>query len=175
MRATLLRITLCLPLFLLAQTIQSQDTATNITISNTNASITYTPFLCNADSDPSVQADGKTPSGSVVSTFGPADAGGDIIPQMFFRAHGNLSYFPHHVLALKRHSQCNIFQTPTTVEQTFSPPISIISVVDLNEAKETIFTITYLSGGRLDIGTIMLTVNSQSASDLVSSADSDDH
>lgn len=55
-----------------------------------------------------------------------------------------------------------VFQRSITVRETFLPPILTVSIVNLVEREETIFSVTYVEGGRLDIGDIMLTIADES-------------
>ncbi|KAG9224237.1 hypothetical protein CCMSSC00406_0004736 [Pleurotus cornucopiae] len=138
------------PLFIVFQAlalIPRVQAARNITIGNTSPEVVYTPFLCDVTGTDCegawrvVDVDGV----SVVTTDGPSPAQGSVIPQMFirFRALANFT----------------LSAGGTVITQPINTSIPLLGGVNLIEADTTQLTITFISGGRLDIGTFNLTVS----------------
>ncbi len=51
----------------------------------------------------------------------------------------------------------------TSIDQQFQPPLSTITVVNLIEDEVTTFSITFINGTRLDVGTLIAQVSDDSS------------
>ncbi|KAL4265724.1 hypothetical protein AB1N83_003448 [Pleurotus pulmonarius] len=151
------------PLFVVLQAlalIPRVQAARNITIGNTSPEVVYTPFLCDVNRTDCegawqvVDVDGV----SVVTTNGPSPAQGDVIPQMFIRFRASAFFMTTSSLSSAL-ANFTLSAGGTVVTQPINTSIPLLGGVNLVEADTTQLTITFISGGRLDIGTFNLTVS----------------
>ncbi|KDQ26425.1 hypothetical protein PLEOSDRAFT_1089758 [Pleurotus ostreatus PC15] len=151
------------PLFIVFQAlalIPRVQAARNITIGNTSPEVVYTPFLCDvtgADCEGAwrvVDVDGI----SVVTTDGPSPAQGSVIPQMFIRFRASAFFMTTSSLSSAL-ANFTLSAGGTVITQPINTSIPLLGGVNLIEADTTQLTITFISGGRLDIGTFNLTVS----------------
>ncbi|KAF9497806.1 hypothetical protein BDN71DRAFT_1444207 [Pleurotus eryngii] len=134
--------------------------ARNITIGNTSPEVLYTPFLCNVTGTDCegawrvVDVDGV----SIVTTNGPSPARGGVIPQMFIRFRASAFFMTTSSLSSAL-ANFTLSAGDTVITQPINTSIPLLGGVNLVEANTTQLTITFISGGRLDIGTFNLTVS----------------
>ncbi|KAJ8518103.1 hypothetical protein ONZ45_g4800 [Pleurotus djamor] len=99
----------------------------------------------------------------VVSTTGPSVEIGNVIPQMFIRFRGSALF-----LTTSPESRAlgnfTISAGDTTISTQINTTVQTIGAINLVESETTQLSITYVTGGRLDIGIINITVSDDSAS-----------
>ncbi|KAK0202392.1 hypothetical protein DFS33DRAFT_891903 [Desarmillaria ectypa] len=127
--------------------------------------IVYTPFFCDSTKGggdcrggwQAIDVDGTT----VISTDG-LNEGAAIIPQMFLQIHAAALFV---TTSSQSNATINITVSAgnTSIQQQFRPPLSTITVVNLIEDEVTTFSITFINGTRLDVGTLTAQVSDGSS------------
>ncbi|KAK0466758.1 uncharacterized protein EV420DRAFT_1635801 [Desarmillaria tabescens] len=138
----------------------------NVSIPNNASQIVYTPFFCDFTEGggdckggwQAVDVDGTT----VISTDGLDEEGAAIIPQMFLQIHAAALFV---TTSSQSNATINITVSAgnTSIEQQFQPPLSTVTVVNLIEDEVTTFSITFINGTRLDVGTLTAQVSDGSS------------
>ncbi|KAK0489375.1 hypothetical protein IW261DRAFT_411712 [Armillaria novae-zelandiae] len=157
----------------------------NVSIPSNASEIVYTPFFCDSTEGGDcrggwqpINVDGTT----VISTDGLDEGGTAIIPQMFLQIHGESTLCSPFITILSltcpiaaaalfvtTSSQSNatinitVSAGNTSIDQQFQPPLSTITVVNLVEDEVTTFSITFINGTRLDVGTLIAQVSDNSS------------
>ncbi|KAG7444031.1 uncharacterized protein BT62DRAFT_310395 [Guyanagaster necrorhizus] len=136
----------------------------NVSIPNNSSEIVYTPFLCDSEGGgdckggwQALDVNGTT----VMSTDGLDEDGPAIIPQMFLQIYAAALFI---TTSPQSNATINITVSAgnRSIEQQFPPPLSTITVVDLIEDELTTFSITFINGTRLDVGTLIAQVSDSS-------------
>ncbi|KAF5338029.1 hypothetical protein D9758_014266 [Tetrapyrgos nigripes] len=147
----------------------------NVSISNVDSQITYSPFRCNSSNTQSF--DEECGGGwqvldvngvSVVSTQGPSAAAANIVPQFFLRIRASAVIITTSPLS---NATMNITVSAgnASVNVAANSSLGVIGIFNLYEAETTTIAITYISDSdlipsRLDIGSITAQVTNNQAS-----------
>ncbi|KAK0188448.1 hypothetical protein F5146DRAFT_933582 [Armillaria mellea] len=138
----------------------------NVSIPNNASEIVYTPFFCDSTEGGDcrggwqpINVDGST----VISADGLDEGGTAIIPQILTYPIAAAALFV--TTSSQSNATINITVSAgnTSIDQQFQPPLSTITVVNLIEDEVTTFSITFINGTRLDVGTLIAQVSDNSS------------